>query len=182
MDSHGHSGPDPEPWAVFERSRPGWWRVTLLEGAELHVGVSLASDGRPVITGLVVFGRPLTAADLRKIPLRRIEASMGHPRRRAWIKEGARAASPLTPLRDANGDPDPEDEVPPRLTRPDGKDPDAFYRAVAETYRYEVTRSHRPAAVIAESVGVPVGTARRWINRARELGLLEKGQKGRAMS
>lgn len=66
------------------------------------------------------------------------------------------------------------------LPRPDGSDPDAFYRAVAETYNATIPHSHRPAHVIAEASEVPVGTAHRWIAEARRRGFLPPGKKGAA--
>jgi hypothetical protein len=66
------------------------------------------------------------------------------------------------------------------IPRPDGVDPDTFYRRVAEVYRAVSAETNRPAVVIAESSGVPVATVRRWINEARRREFLPPGQRGRA--
>jgi hypothetical protein len=66
------------------------------------------------------------------------------------------------------------------LGRPDGKDPDRFYRRFAEAYRSAATESNKPAVVIAEENGVPVETVRRWTKEARRRGHLARGTKGRA--
>jgi hypothetical protein len=58
--------------------------------------------------------------------------------------------------------------------------PPTFYRQVAEAYRGLRAQGNRPAVELAEANGVPVTTAHRWIRRARELGYLGPGQKGRA--
>jgi hypothetical protein len=62
---------------------------------------------------------------------------------------------------------------------PPGPKPDGFYEKVAIAYERLSVRSNRPAAEIAEAVGVPLTTAHRWVKRARQLGYLPPGQKGR---
>lgn len=64
------------------------------------------------------------------------------------------------------------------------KRPDSFYQAVAEWYSALAAETNRPAtaiaeAFIAEGLQVPVTTVHRWVKRARELGFLGPGQKGR---
>jgi hypothetical protein len=60
--------------------------------------------------------------------------------------------------------------------------------SVAEIYQEEVLaaaseeRKAKPAQVIAEKYGKPVGTANRWIAKAREEGLLPKAEQGKAAS
>jgi hypothetical protein len=68
----------------------------------------------------------------------------------------------------------------PPLTRPDRSDPVAFYGRIAERYKRLVTLTAKPGVAIAEEAGVPVATARRWINEARRRGLLPPGRAGRA--
>ncbi len=67
-----------------------------------------------------------------------------------------------------------------RLTRPGPRSNEDFYTEVVAAYRHYVQHSNKPAVEIAAEAGVPVATARRWINHARQLGLLEKGEVGRA--
>ncbi len=66
------------------------------------------------------------------------------------------------------------------LTRPDGKDPDAFYERVAVAYR-EMVLTHRNVAVaLAEEANVPPGTVHRWVLEARRRGFLPPARQGRA--
>jgi hypothetical protein len=62
---------------------------------------------------------------------------------------------------------------------PPGPKPDDFYEKVAIAYERLSVRSNRPAAEIHEAVGVPLTTVHRWVKRARQLGYLPPGQKGR---
>jgi hypothetical protein len=77
-----------------------------------------------------------------------------------------------------------EPQTPPQagrapLTRPDGKDPDAFYERVAEAYR-EMVQTHRNVAVaLAEEANVPPGTVHRWVLEARRRGFLPPARQGR---
>jgi len=68
-----------------------------------------------------------------------------------------------------------------RLTRPGPRSNEDFYTEVVVAYRHYVQHSNKPAVEIAAEAGVPVATTRRWINHARQLGLLEKGEVGRAI-
>jgi hypothetical protein len=58
--------------------------------------------------------------------------------------------------------------------------PASFYRQVADAYTGLRAQGNRPAVELAEANGVPITTVHRWIRRARELGYLPPGQKGRA--
>jgi hypothetical protein len=62
---------------------------------------------------------------------------------------------------------------------PPGPKPDDFYEKVAIAYERLSVRSNRPAAEIAEAIEVPLTTVHRWVKRARQLGYLPPGQKGR---
>jgi hypothetical protein len=62
---------------------------------------------------------------------------------------------------------------------PPGPKPDDFYEKVAVAYERLSVRSNRPAAEIAEAVEVSLTTVHRWVKRARQLGYLPPGQKGR---
>ena len=68
----------------------------------------------------------------------------------------------------------------PRLTRPDGTDPDGFAARVADAYREYARQTRAPAVKIADEAGVPVATARSWIREARRRGKLPQGRKGKA--
>jgi hypothetical protein len=67
----------------------------------------------------------------------------------------------------------------PKLTRPDGTDPEGFAKRVAAAYREYAQTTRAPAVKIAEEAGVPVGTVRGWIREARRRGKLPEGRKGR---
>lgn len=67
----------------------------------------------------------------------------------------------------------------PKLTRPSGTDPDAFYQAVAEAYREYAAVTKAAAARIADEADVPVTTAHRWVREARRRNFLPPGQRGR---
>ena len=66
------------------------------------------------------------------------------------------------------------------MTRPDGRNPDAFYRQVAEAYRDVVQDTSQVAKVLAKEADVPVGTVYRWILEARRRGFLPSARQGRA--
>ena len=67
----------------------------------------------------------------------------------------------------------------PAITRPDGSDPEAFYRNVAIAYRQYATGTKAPARAIADEAGVPVTTVHRWVREARQRGFLPQGRRGR---
>lgn len=66
------------------------------------------------------------------------------------------------------------------LRRPDGTNPERFYKQVAEAYSEAVLATSKPAKVMAEEAGVPVGTVHRWIREARRRGYLPPARQGRA--
>src|SRR4051794_3187015 len=92
--------PDPEPWAVFQRSLPGWFNVSVGELDELYVGCVLDHAGRVVITQMFLTSpEGLDSTDLRSIPLSRLEAAInGVERRRQWVEEAAESRPFPTPL------------------------------------------------------------------------------------
>jgi hypothetical protein len=57
--------------------------------------------------------------------------------------------------------------------------PAKFYEEVAWAYRELAAHGNRPAMELAEANGVPPTTVHRWVKRARQLGYLPPGQKGR---
>lgn len=71
--------------------------------------------------------------------------------------------------------PEPKDRDP--LTRPDGSDPDGYYRRVAEAYADAVARRRSPAEALAQEAAVPIATARGWIREARRRGILAPGRR-----
>jgi len=58
--------------------------------------------------------------------------------------------------------------------------PDEFFKAVARVYSRLSAITRAPASIIADVNGVPVTSVHRWVKRARALGHLPPGQRGRA--
>lgn len=194
--------PDPSPPLGL------WWSLSRPDGGGVHVRVT-DDDGRWVITDVYVHGRGLSATDLQAVPLTQLDLTMnlagywdngalmdpaviadvynefasdaGYSRAvyepeadeptlaelRA-MAEGAPPEPPRHPVADR-----------PRLTRPDGTDPDGFAALVAAAYREYAVRTRAVAIEIAREAGVPVPTARSWIREARRRGKLPQGRPGR---
>lgn len=149
--------------------RPVSW--DLIENVEtgrrlmLRMGVG---DAGVEITGMYVPGpSAIGIGELRKFPLAAIETAVrARSAQAATAVEAALAAGP-----DA-------DEGP--LGNPAGPNDTRFYGRLALRYLRVAGRSHRPATDLAREEGVTPRTVQRWISRARELGLLLPGRRGRA--
>jgi hypothetical protein len=187
----------PAPWLV---GRAGW--VAWLgdgEGDEPPVLVRLrmVDTGRLVVSALHLEdqARPLTSTRLRSVPLGRIEAAFssgGVARQLVMntlddVEEGA--LEDLferldrfwrgMPAESGQGEGEVSQGVERALRRPGEQDSLLYYEEVAEQYRLRAARSRKPAALLAEEAGVPVGTVHRWIREARRLGFLPSGVKGK---
>lgn len=177
---------DPEPWVIVERSKPGWFRLSGGFGEELYVNCALDEVGNVVITRLVVSGPRLTSTDLRRIPVGRIEAFLNAGPRRDHVLRAPIGLDPLRELEEvADEGPDNvyrHDSGRTRLRRPRRGESEEFFAHVAEAYRHYVQVTKSPALDIAAEANVPVPTARRWINEARQRGYLSPGERGRATS
>jgi hypothetical protein len=167
-----------------------WHQEPPLAGVVL-VHITVTAGGRLVLSGLRIDGPP-TAELLRAIPVGRIEAAANA---QLSVVDNAIVATARTsprprPTAPPGGGPshdgwdvvDPERAVQ-RAHRPDlarlrGR-PDVFYRQVADTYLDLAQASHRPAGEIADSHGVPVSTAHRWVKEARRRGFLPPGRPGK---
>jgi hypothetical protein len=79
----------------------------------------------------------------------------------------------------AGGDSITVDKQRPMLTRPDGTDPDGFYRRVADAYRDVIRSTPRVTDALAAEANVPTGTSRRWIMEARRRGFLPPAKRTR---
>lgn len=139
---------------MADDERTDWMPVDGRDGMAVRYRTDSRS-GRLIVCGLRVEGDAVTADDLRRIPLARIEA-------KANLGDGRAVA-----------------ELPP-LARPDGADPDAWSRGFAEHYRAWAIRTPHPAARIAEAAGVPVVTVHRWVREARLRGHLPFAARGKA--
>ncbi|HET7416877.1 MAG TPA: hypothetical protein VFJ61_04535 [Solirubrobacterales bacterium] len=144
------------------------WLAWADEGrlpASVRVKVREADDGRFHVSALHVDGA-VSAEVLRAIPVGRIEAAANaqfHHR-----APGSPARQPRARIRPSL-----------RSNAVQGY-PNAFYEAVATTYRHLSATSSRPVAALAEANEVPVTTAQRWVKEARRRGLLAPGRPGKA--
>lgn len=166
------------------------------------------ATGRVVIARMIYVGDgegafrrstvPVTPASLRALPIGRIEAAINkadlpadvfasEPRQDGFGVEFAPVDAALAAYLDATehrllnwSRARPGEAAREPLSRPDGTDPDAFSRRVAQAYTAAVESSAAPAKVLAEEAGVPVTTVHRWIREARQRGHLPAARKGRA--
>lgn len=172
----------------------GWVRVNGLDDEVVAYAHTFEREGRRVIGQLVVSGQPwppgVTSATLKGFPIGWIESVINTPAALKALAELDDDTDPKTdPVQMAIHDlgkeflfkerPYVTDEAP-RLSRPDGTDPDGFYRQVAQAYSAAVAKSRKVAPTLAEEAGVPVPTVHRWIAEARRRGFLPPARKGRA--
>jgi hypothetical protein len=172
-------------WVLWSRSVPG-----TTEGLMVYAHLYAEKEGaRGEIVGLAVRGRNLTTDKLRSIPLAHIETLANtnpdfsphiegteqHPIGKTFDQVGQQANKVLIneAYRKAR-----EPRTP--LSRPDGSDPDAFYRQVAEAYRDVVQATPKVAKALAKEADVPVGTVHRWVLESRRRGFLPPARQGRA--
>ncbi|MGH3942519.1 MAG: hypothetical protein ACRDTG_28630 [Pseudonocardiaceae bacterium] len=156
-------------------------------------------DGRVVVTDVFIHADEITPAMLRQVSLSRVEAALNAPAddhedylgktlaaySRSWAVGGKGSWTDgeltMAELRKRSlklGGSQAKRRA--RLTRPDGQDPDNFYRLVAHVYRDHVASTRAPAKELAEEAKVPVTTAHRWIREARRRGFLPPASKGKA--
>lgn len=69
-----------------------------------------------------------------------------------------------------------------RLSEGPGSDglTDDFLGQVARAYAAAMARGERPNVAMAEQTGYPVRTVQRWVYTARQRGIMQRGEKGRA--
>jgi hypothetical protein len=65
------------------------------------------------------------------------------------------------------------------LGRPSGPDDTQFFARLAMRYTRVAQSSKGPATDLAKAEGVTPRTIQRWTSRARELGLLPQGRRGK---
>jgi hypothetical protein len=174
---------------------PLWVPIPGNVGASMRV---VRRGGRWVVTAVYVHDDEITASALQKIRLgdqvQEANLSWDLSSSGSVLKFGGRHVHPetdgaepsLKELRELENKQrrQPRPAGPSRsrkpLSRPDGTDPDGFYREVAEAYREYAPRTRAPGSEIAREAGVPVGTARSWIREARRRGFLPPGRRGAA--
>lgn len=181
-------------------SRDGWVSLPAPSGFQgLHVRARRADDGRLVVTDVFVHAEAISPAMLRQISLSRVEAALNAPPdddedylgktlaaySESWAVGGAGswADDELTLAQLRKRSPESSFDKAKRrgrLTRPDGQDPDNFYRLVAHVYRDHAASTRAPAKELAAEAEVPVTTAHRWIREARRRGFLPPARKGKA--
>ena len=146
---------DPVSWDLIENADTG--RQIMLRMAQDETGV--------VLSGLYVPGpAPVGIGELRTLPLASIEAAArGRVARMGALVQAALIAGP--------------DEQP--LGRPESPDDREFYARLALRYMRVAESSTGPASDLAKAEGVTARTVQRWTARARELGLLPPGRRGK---
>ncbi|WP_128380480.1 hypothetical protein [Streptomyces cavernae] len=190
---------------VQETGALGWFEVASPDVVPRLLIKAVERDGRWVVGKLIVIGEALDSAALKSIPIARIESLLntrtvgaaltarqsgigeGFPE---WLPSYREEFEQVDAALAAYLDRSPQPSFPPieagatskrePLSRPDGADPDAFYRRVAEVYNDAVRETSAPAKVLAEEAGVPTTTVHRWIFEARRRGFLPPARKGRA--
>jgi len=178
-------------WVLWHQGTSG-----TTDGIRVYAHLYAEDDGgRGEIDGLVIKGPTLTTERLRAVPLARIETLANtnpdfrphihgtdqHQISDAFDEVERRANGVMHANAGRKAEEFDRKAREPRapLTRPDGSNPDAFYRQVAEAYR-EMVQTHRNVAVaLAEEANVPVGTVHRWVMEARRRGFLPPARQGR---
>lgn len=187
---------------------PGWVELRL-RGRDVPRVLAKFEErgGRGVLTALLLVGDQLDSTTLRQIPVGRIESAVNHPQygfsrgiveeldpevERSLAERGhvfpefREIDKALASFLSKRPEPVPGVKVTYKrkarkpLRRPDGTDPEGFYRQVAEAYNSAVMEGPAPAKALAEEAGVPVTTVHRWIREARQRGHLPPARKGRA--
>jgi hypothetical protein len=170
----------------LEFGHQGWVRLSGVP----DVVVMLRTEewnGRRIIVDLVISGPPIDSGTLKAIPIGWIESAINTAQAQAHLAAQQDGVDALTAAINARHEEAFENELPgtgwvepTRLGRPDGSDPDAFYRNVAAAYNAAVAESSKVAPRLAEKAGVPVPTVHRWISEARRRGFLPPARRGKA--
>jgi hypothetical protein len=187
-----------------------WWTLSRPDGGGISMRLTLKGRGRWTLTDVYMHGTALTATDLQTVPVTDLdlllnlthdfdgfdpwtaaEAYNEMAEQAGWsgsvlVVDHAEQDDPLlSDLRERAVNAPPElPKLPgaerPRLTRPDGTDPDGFAARVAAAYREYATQTRAPAVEMAKEADVPIATVRSWIREARRRGKLPQGRKGKA--
>lgn len=147
----------------------GWIRVSGLDlQPALRIRVEQEDGGRYRVRQLRLdaTGDPISAADLREVPLSRIEAVINsHP-----FAVGDTMTFPLVAV-------EPDFQLPPGASA--GGLTDDFLRDVSRAYAAAVHRGESPNVAIAAQTGQPLKSVQRWVYTARQRGIMPRGSKGR---
>lgn len=171
----------------------GWVRINGLEGIPSAYVHTREWEGRRLITRVLLNDQPwenIDSAKIKAFPIGWVESMVNTPEALAELAKSDDADPRKDELSVALhrfdkqfilGDPPyAKDDETPKLARPDGSDPDRFYRQVAARYLAVLAESRSIAPALAEEAGVPIPTVHRWINEARRRGFLPPARKGRA--
>jgi hypothetical protein len=178
-------------WVLWHQGTGG-----TTDGIRVYAHLYAEAEGaRGEITRLVIDGRTLTTERLRTVPLARIETLANtnpdfrphiagtdqHAISDAFDQVQRQANAVMLDNAGRKAEEFDRKARAPRapLTRPDGKDPDAFYARVAEAYREKVQTHRNVAVALAEEANVPPGTVHRWVLEARRRGFLPPARQGR---
>lgn len=145
----------------------------------MHVRIT-GRDGRTIVTDVYIHGSEITPEIMRGISMSRIQATINLIGGLPLDEKGVEPSLAELRQRADSVQRRATNSKRPRLTRPNGKDPEEFYARVAEAYREYAPHTQAPAKEMATEAGVPITTAHRWISEARRRELLPVGRKGRA--
>lgn len=173
-----------------------WLHVRGVPGVDgLHLECE-SRDGRVVVVGAYLHGPEITPSVLRELPLARIAAMWLVPEEFVpepgtafrWTRELADPT--VSELRTAAVElggarpslrPRPVRRTAAKLNKlRDGGLNDEFFAELAKIYRQAVAETRAPAKLIADELGIPVGTVHRWVREARLAGALPPARKGAA--
>lgn len=177
-----------------EYGRQGWVRVNGIDVDVVVLAKTAEVEGRRVIMDLLLLANGkssspgVDSAVLRAMPIGWLESMVNTPQARRLLAEQQGGPDPTGKAIERRAtawffdqlQPPELNERETRLTRPDGKDPDTFYRQVAEAYTDAIAKSGTVAPLLAEEAGVPVPTVHRWIAEARRRGFLPPARRGKA--
>ncbi len=194
---HLRRGDDTHPVGYLEPALPGWFYAAGEGFPPVYLGCARDHGTHAVVITALLAGRAgrLSTADLRALPLGRLESLLQQEDLRGWALQPGHGAGPAAlheQLLASRGgkiahshheeDQAPQGETRPALTRPGARVTNEFLAEVALRYRDLAQRTNKPTWHIAQEAQVPLTTARRWVGMARRHGLLGPGQKGRAVS
>jgi hypothetical protein len=169
-------------WVLWSSGRAG-----TTEGLMVYAQLWAEKEGdRGEIFQLAISGRNLTTDRLRTVPVAHIQnLANTHPEFSPHIEntpQNSMGQAFDAFRQEANRYMLAKARRKPRkpLGRPDGTNPDAFYRQVGEAYRDVLQSTNKVAKALAEEADVPVGTVHRWILEARRRGFLPAARQGRA--
>src|ERR1041385_8185096 len=171
--------------------RPGWWRVftpgarwdsgsppTVREALEFPVLIRLgqAADGRLGCIGLELGderGAEISARALRRLPLGHFLASLA-----SWLREAPDDLPYFAAMKEAMTAAPFSGSVP--HPGPKGHPRTHFERVAARYRQLLVAAPRRPVKALADELYASEPTVRRWLQRARDMGLLGASQQGKA--